>query len=103
MSKALQEQINQLFEASKDLLSFEEIKPHCDRFNQWVSANTKYSTDSLGTVLSKYGFYKLFKSLKLEQGKNAETIPIRDKDGNPKGYQLRHYAVKKLLKSHLKI
>ena len=93
MSKALQEQINQLFEATKDLMSLEEIKPHCDRFNQWVSANTNYSTKSLGTVLSRYGFYKLFKSLKLEQGKNAETIPIRDKDGNPKGYQLRHYAV----------
>jgi hypothetical protein len=93
MSKALQEQINQLFEETKDLMSLEEIKPYCDRFNQWVSANTKYSTDSLGTVLSRYGFYKLFKSLKLEQGKNADTIPIRDKQGNIKGYQLRHYAV----------
>jgi hypothetical protein len=93
MSKALQEQINQLFEVTKDLMSLEEIKPHCDRFNQWVSANTKYSNDSLGTVLSRYRFYKLFKSLKLEQGKNADTILIRDKDGNPKGYQLRHYAV----------
>jgi hypothetical protein len=93
MSKALQEQINQLFEETKDLMSLEEIKPYCDRFNQWVSANTKYSTNSLGSVFSKYGFYKLFKSLKLEQGKNAETIPIRDKDGNPKGTQLRHYAV----------
>jgi hypothetical protein len=93
MSKALQEQINQLFEATKDLMSLEEIKPYCDRFNQWVNTNTKYSTKSLGTVLSRYGFYKLFKSLKLEQGKNAETIPIRDKDGNPKGTQLRHYAV----------
>ena len=93
MSKALQEQINQLFEATKDLMSLEEIKPYCDRFNQWVSANTKYSNSSLGTVFSRYGFYKLLKSLKLEQGKNAETIPIRDKQGNIKGYQLRHYAV----------
>jgi hypothetical protein len=93
MSKALQEQINQLFGATKDLMSLEEIKPYCDRFNQWVNTNTSYSTKSLGTVLSRYGFYKLFKSLKLEQGKNAETIPIRDKDGNIKGTQLRHYAV----------
>ena len=93
MSKALQGQINELFEATKDLMSFEEIKPHCDRFNEWVNTNTSYSTKSLGTVLSRYGFYKLFKSLKLEQGKNADTIPIHDKDGNPKGYQLRHYAV----------
>jgi len=93
MSKALQEQINQLFEVTKDLMSLEKIKPYCDRFNEWVNTNTSYSTKSLGTVLSRYGFYKLFKSLKLEQGKNADTIPIRDKDGNPKGYQLRHYAV----------
>jgi hypothetical protein len=93
MSKALQGQINELFEATKDLMSFEEIKPHCDRFNEWVNTNTNYSTKSLGTVLSRYGFYKLFKSLKLVQDKNADTIPVNDKDGNPKGYQLRHYAV----------
>ncbi|MBD1804080.1 hypothetical protein H6F98_01140 [Microcoleus sp. FACHB-SPT15] len=93
MSKALKAKIDELFEATKDLKSLEEIKPHCDRFNEWISANTNYSTKSLGTVLSRYGFYKLFKSLKLVQGKNADTIPIHDKEGNPKGYQLRHYAV----------
>jgi hypothetical protein len=31
MSKALKEQINQLFEATAYLKSLEEIKPHCDR------------------------------------------------------------------------
>jgi hypothetical protein len=42
MSKALQEKINELFEATKDLKSLEEIKPYCDQFNEWV--NTKTST-----------------------------------------------------------
>ncbi|MBD1804092.1 hypothetical protein H6F98_01200 [Microcoleus sp. FACHB-SPT15] len=93
MSKALQDKIKELFEATKDLMSFEEIKPHCEIFNQWVYANTSYSTKSLGTKLSTYGFYKFFKELKLVQGKNADTIPIHDKDGNVKGHQLRHYAV----------
>jgi hypothetical protein len=58
MSKALREQIDQLFEATKDLKSLEEIKPHCDRFNEWINTHTNYSTKSLGTVLSRYGFYK---------------------------------------------
>jgi hypothetical protein len=93
MSKALQEQINQLFEATKDLKSLEEIKPHCDRFNEWVSTHTNYSTKSLGTVLSRSGFYKKFKSLKLEQGKNAEAIAKHDENGNVKGQELKHYAV----------
>jgi hypothetical protein len=93
MSKALQEQIDQLFEATKDLKSLEEIKPHCDRFNEWVSTHTSYSTKSLGTVLSRSGFYKKFKSLKLEQGKNAEAIAKHDENGNVKGQELKHYAV----------
>jgi hypothetical protein len=93
MSKALQEQIDQLFETTKDLKSLEEIKPPCERFNEWINTHTNYSTKSLGTVLSRSGFYKKFKSLKLEQGKNAEAIPIRDKDGSIKGHELRHYVV----------
>ena len=93
MSKTLQEQIKQLFEATKDLKSLEEIKPHCDRFNEWVSANTSYSTKSLGTVLSRSGFYKKFKSIPLEQGKNAEAITKHDENGNVKGQELKHYAV----------
>jgi hypothetical protein len=93
MSKALREQIDQLFEATKDLKSLEEIKPHCDRFNEWVNTNTNYSTKSLGTVLSRYGFYKKFKSIKLEQGKNASAIAKHDENGNVKGQELKHYAV----------
>jgi hypothetical protein len=93
MSKALQEQIDLLFEATKDLKSLEEIKPHCDRFNEWVNTNTSYSTKSLGTVLSRSGFYKKFKSIPLEQGKNAEALAKHDENGNVKGQELKHYAV----------
>lgn len=69
MSKAVQEQVEQLFVAVKDLQSFEEIKPHCEAFNEFINTNTNYSVKSLGTVLSRAGFYKKFKSLPLEQGK----------------------------------
>jgi hypothetical protein len=93
MSKALQNKINELFEATKDLKSFEEIKPHCDHFNEWVNTSTSYSNKSLGTVLSRYDFYKKFKSIPLEAGKNAETIIKHDENGNVKGQELRHYAV----------
>jgi len=93
MSKVLQEKINELFEATKDLKSLEEIKPHCDRFNEWVNTNTSYSTKSLGTVLSRAGFYKKFKSIPLEQGKNAEALAKHDENGNVKGQELKHYAV----------
>jgi hypothetical protein len=93
MSKVLQEKINELFEVTKDLKSLEEIKPHCDQFNEWVNTNTSYSTKSLGTVLSRYGFYKKFKSIPLEQGLNAEAIAKHDKNGNPTGQELKHYAV----------
>ncbi len=92
MSKALQDKINELFEATKDLRSFEEIKPYCDRFNEWIKTHTSYSNDSLGSKLSSYGFYKKFKSIKLEQGKNADTIPKHDKEGNVIGTELKHYV-----------
>jgi hypothetical protein len=93
MSKALREQIDQLFEATKDLKSLEEIEPYCNQFNEWINTHTNYSTKSLGTVLSRYGFYKKFKSIKLEQGKNAEAIAKHDESGNVKGQKLKHYAV----------
>ena len=93
MSKALQEKIDELFEATKDLKSLEEIKPYCSQFNEWITANTNYSNKSLGTVLSRYGFYKKFKSITLEQGKNAEAIAKHDENGNVKGQELKHYAV----------
>ena len=93
MSKALQEQIDQLFEATKDLKSLEEIEPYCNQFNEWINTHTNYSTKSLGTVLSRCGFYKKFKTIKLEQGKNASAIAVHDKNGNLKGHELRHYVV----------
>lgn len=36
MSKALQIKIEELFAATKGLMSLEEIKPHCDQFNEWL-------------------------------------------------------------------
>ena len=88
MSKALQAKIDELFDATKDLKTLEEIKPHCDRFNEWVNTNTSYSTKSLGTMLSRCGFYKKFKSIPLEQGLNAEAIAKHDENGNVKGQEL---------------
>lgn len=93
MSKALTEQVNQLFEAVKDLQSLEEIKPHCEQFNQWINTHTSYSTASLGTVLSRAGFYKKFKALELVQGKNAESVPKHDGQGNVIGHDLKHYVL----------
>jgi len=92
MSKALQDKINELFEATKDLMSLEEIKPHCSSFNEWLN-DQSYSQATLGTKLSAYGFYKKFKSIRLEQGKNAEAIDKHDAEGNVKGTELKHYAV----------
>lgn len=92
MSKVLREKIDELFEATKDLKSLNEIKPHCDRFNEWLETQN-YSQKSLGTVLSREGFYKCFKSIPLQQGENAESIPVHDKNGNLKGHELRHYVV----------
>jgi cell division protein FtsB len=91
MSKALQDKINELFEATKDLMSLEEIKPHCERFNEWLN-DQSYSQATLGTKLSAYGFYRKFKSIRLEQGKNAEAIDKHDAEGNVKGTELKHYV-----------
>src|SRR4028118_557263 len=74
MSKVLQEKIDELFEATKDLKTLEEIKPHCARFNEWVSQQS-YSEKSLGTLFSRYGLYSKFRKLDLKQGENAELIP----------------------------
>ena len=93
MSAALQEKINELFQATKDLRNLEEITPHCERFNEWVNLHTTYNASTLGTYLSRYGFYKKFKSLPLEQGLNAESIPKHDDKGNVKGTELKHYCL----------
>jgi len=91
MSKALQEKIDELFEATKDFKSLEEIKPYCDRFNEWISEQS-YTEKSLGTLLSRYGLYKKFRDLPLEQGKNAELIPKYDGEGRVKGHEFKHYV-----------
>ena len=93
MSKALQEQVDKLFEATKDLTSLEEIEPHCEFFNEWLNTEADISLNSLGTKLSQVGFYKKFKSINLEQGKNAKSVPTHDKEGNVTGTQLKHYVL----------
>lgn len=93
MSRLLEQKIDELFESTKGLMSFDELEPYCEQFNDWLKQNTKYSLNSLGTVLSRHGFYKKFKSIKLEQGKNGVSIPKHDLNGNIKGYELRHYVV----------
>ncbi len=93
MSAALQEKIDELFQATKDLRSLEEITPYCERFNEWVNLHTTYNASTLGTYLSRYGFYKKFKSLVLEQGLNAESIPKHDANGNVTGTELKHYCL----------
>ena len=93
MSKAVQEEVNKLFNTIKDLKSLEEIQPHCEAFNAFINLKTTYTKDSLGTVLSRVGFYKKFKSLSLEQGKNADSVPKHDKTGSIKGHELKHYAL----------
>lgn len=93
MSKAVNEQVEQLFVAVKDLQSLEEIKPHCEAFNEFINTKTSYSIKSLGTVLSRAGFYKKFKSLPLEQGKNAASVPKHDAIGNVTGNELKHYVL----------
>lgn len=91
MSKALEGKINDLFEATKDLRNLEEIKLHCDNFNEWLAQNN-YKNSTLGTKLSKYGFYKKFKEIPLHQDKNALSIPKHNADGTVKSYELKHYA-----------
>ncbi len=91
MSKALQDKINELFETTKDLKSLDEIKPHCDQFNEWITSHN-YSQKSLGTLFSRYGLYSKFRTIQLEQGKNAESIAKHDPDGKVKGYELKHYV-----------
>jgi Telomere resolvase len=93
MSQALKQKIDELFQATKDLMSLEEIKPHCEAFNEWINTQTSYKKNSLGSHLSRNGFYKLFNSIKLEQGKNAELVAKHNADGSVKGHELKHYVL----------
>ena len=93
MSKALTDKVNELFETTKNLKSFEEMQPYCDDFNSWIKENTTYSQKSLGTVLSRAGLYKKFKSLPLEQEVNAVPVPKFDKDGKQVSIELKHYVL----------
>ena len=88
MSKALQERVEQLYQATKDLMSKEEIEPHCFEFKEWLKSHTNYSLESLGTKLSQVGFYKKFKSLDLKQNENAGLV--QKQDGS---FELRHWVI----------
>lgn len=85
-------QIDELFESVKDLQSFESINPFCEKFNEQIN-KLSLSTKTLGTYLSEEGFYKKFKSIPLEQGKNAELVPKHDAQGNITGNELKHYVL----------
>jgi hypothetical protein len=93
MGQALKQKIDDLFEATKNLMSLEEIKPYCDSFNQWLKEESGIAEKSLGSHLSREGFYKLFKSIPLEQGKNAELVAKHDANGNIKGQELKHFVL----------
>ena len=95
MRKDVVDRVNELFEAAKDLQSLEEIKPHCEQFNEWISTNTNYKNSSLGTILSNAGLHQKFNSLPLEQNKNAELVQKYDFQDKTKvtGNELKHYAV----------
>ena len=93
MSKVVTDKVNELFEATKNLTSFEEMQPYCDDFNNWLKESTTYSQKSLGTVLSRAGLYKKFKSLKLEQEVNAIPVPKYDKNGKQVATKLKHYGL----------
>ena len=51
-----------------------------------------YSEKSLGTLFSRYGLYSKFRSIPLEQGRNAELIPKLKEDGGIKSHELKHYV-----------
>ena len=93
MSKAVQARVNELFEATKDLQSFDDMQPYCDDFNNWIKENTSYSQKSLGTVLSRAGLYKKFREVDLEQDVNAVAVQKYDREGKPAGTDLKHYVL----------
>ncbi len=92
MSAELRQRVEQLFEATKDLRSFEELAPHCEQFNKWIE-ESKLSLSTLGSRLSSAGFYKMFRTLPLEQDKNAVLTPKFDENLNQIGSDLKHYVL----------
>lgn len=94
MSKdqALKAKIDELFEATKDLMSLEEIEPYCSNFTEWLEEQYP-DPGTRGQELSRAGFYKRFRSIPLHQDKNAGSIPTHDKEGQVKGYKLDHYVI----------
>ncbi|MUH00507.1 hypothetical protein F7734_52860 [Scytonema sp. UIC 10036] len=94
MSKLLEAKVNELFDATKDLMNPSEIESHCEQFNTWLNNQTSYSNESLGTVLSRAGFYKKFKSItNLVPGQNAVVVSKHDENGNVVGTTIKHLCL----------
>lgn len=93
MSKALEEKVNWLYNQTKDLMSFEEIHPFCEEFNIWVNEQG-LANSTLGTKLSKAGFFKKFKAITpLVPEENAVVVAKHDANGNVTGSEIRHYVL----------
>lgn len=94
MSNKLKEQVNILFEATKDMMTFEEMEPHIEVFNNFIS-NQNYKKTSLASKLSSAGLNRVFNSVRPIEGKNAVSFDKYDKYGHVNGYILKHYVLTK--------
>jgi hypothetical protein len=93
---AIEEKINELYTATKDLQSPDEMEPHCQSFNEWVAteiSDNRLKVSSLGTLLSRNGFYKKFNTIPLVQGGNAIAVEKRNEKKEVIGTTLKHYVV----------
>ena len=92
MSQALKDKLLELYEQVKDTRSLEEIEAATTPVRDWID-NQNWALATRGKNLSQAGLNKIFNQLPLEDGKNAVQIAKHDRNGNIKGYQLRHYAI----------
>ena len=93
---AIEEKINELYEATKHLKTPEQMEPHCIDFNTWVEneiSEQRLKLSSLGTLLSRGGFYKKFNTIPLVQGENAIAVEKRNDKKEVIGTTLKHYVV----------
>ncbi|NEN94449.1 MAG: hypothetical protein F6K50_02590 [Moorea sp. SIO3I7] len=95
MGTDFKQKVNQLFEDTYQLMSYEELDPYCDEFNEWVKSKN-YTKGTLSKNLSVSKFHKKFRDkekVKLYDGKNAIQKPKHDKNGNVIGYIIDHYVI----------
>jgi hypothetical protein len=92
VSQVTRDEINKIFNATKDMKSREEMLPHIESFRNWIMG--KYpDAKTRGSQLSGGEFYKKFRTIPLIPGENAENVAKHDAEGNIKGYELKHYVV----------